>query len=111
MLDTGKLRTFLKRALAERWTRPAILVNAVSRVVAESGDVRAALARAAITPLRSANTRDILDQATLTALTRDALFRCLLRSTRTTGIAMERLLTVARSALLAAAARAADQET
>lgn len=103
MLDTSKLRGFLKRALAEHWTRPAILVGAVSRVVAENDDVRAALARAAKTPLRSPDAKDILDPASLTALAGDALFRRLLRSTRVTGIAMERLLTVARSALLTAA--------
>jgi SAM-dependent methyltransferase len=99
MVDTGKLRGFLQRALSEHWTRPAILVSAVSRVVTENDDVRKALARAAGTPLRSPNAKDILDPASLMALAGDQLFVHLLRSTRMTGIAMERLLTVARSAL------------
>jgi SAM-dependent methyltransferase len=103
MLDTGKLRGFLKRALAEHWTRPAILVSAISRVVAENDHVRAALVRAARISLKSPNAMDILDPASLAALTSDTLFRCLLRSSRVTGMAMERLLTAARSLLLQAA--------
>ena len=108
MLDTGKLRGFLKRALAEHWTRPAILVGAVSRVVAENNDVRAALARAVKTPLRSPDAKDILDPAALEALAGDALFHRLLRSTRVTGIGMERLLTAARSVLLNAGVHEAE---
>lgn len=99
MLDVSRLRGFVRRALIERWTRPATLVDAVSRLVAQNDLVREALVRAERMPLTPAGA-GALDPAILEAMARDRLFRRLLRSARITGIGMERLLTAARAALL-----------
>jgi len=91
-----RLRALVERALTERWSRPALLMNAAMRLLALNADIGAALTLAQ----NGALTEETLTAKAAAALAADTTLRLMLRATPITGIAMERLLTVLRARLL-----------
>ncbi len=94
-----KLRMFVERAMAERWARPGELATMATLLVKQSDVVRAAIERAACWPKR-VPAGELFRPRGLAALSGDRLLRCLLESTPVCDVAMERLLTNARLAVL-----------
>jgi len=101
MPELPGLREWVMRALVERWCRPATLFIAAWNLITQNEAIGACLERAAQTGDRSPG--NLLREDELAALAGDKLFRSLLQSVRMGGIPTERLLTGARSTLLAEA--------
>jgi tetratricopeptide (TPR) repeat protein/SAM-dependent methyltransferase len=97
------LRDLVLRALNERWGRPGHLVKAVLDLAGQDPAIGACFTRAAHAK-PAARAGELIGSEGLSALARDELLRCLLRSARTTGLALERLLADARALLLTLAA-------
>jgi SAM-dependent methyltransferase/Tfp pilus assembly protein PilF len=94
-----KLRMFVERAMAECWGRPGELATMATLLVKQSDVVRVAIERAAGWPKR-VPAGELFGPRGLAALSGDRLLRCLLESTPVCDVAMERLLTNARLAVL-----------
>jgi SAM-dependent methyltransferase/Flp pilus assembly protein TadD len=94
-----KLRMFVERAMAECWGRPGELATMATLLVKQSDVVRVAIERAACWPKR-VPAGELFGPRGLAALSGDRLLRCLLESTPVCDVAMERLLTNARLAVL-----------
>ena len=98
--DEVDLRGPLINALTEPWGRPSDLLGVAKAVLRKSPAIRGAIERArASWPTRLAAAQLFADSER-TAVTGDALLRCLLESTRVSDIGFERLLTNLRAIVL-----------
>jgi Flp pilus assembly protein TadD/2-polyprenyl-3-methyl-5-hydroxy-6-metoxy-1,4-benzoquinol methylase len=95
-----RLRHLVPRAIDEAWARPSDLARAGASILRASAPIDALLTRAARAwPARLAAT-ELYGPTGLRELSHDALLRALLHSAPVRDIALERLLTLARFALL-----------
>jgi tetratricopeptide (TPR) repeat protein/SAM-dependent methyltransferase len=97
--DTPEVRGLLGRALSEPWGRPRTLADVAIRLLKRDGAVASCLARGLATWPR----RFLFSSADLAALAGDPLLGTLLTSTPVCDVELERLLTLARLAMLEAA--------
>jgi Flp pilus assembly protein TadD/SAM-dependent methyltransferase len=98
--DDLDLRAPLIEALTEPWGRPADLLGVATAVLRKSPAIHSALERARQAwPARLDATQPFVG-ADRTAVAGDALFRCLLESTRLSDIGFERLLSSLRAVML-----------
>jgi tetratricopeptide (TPR) repeat protein/SAM-dependent methyltransferase len=93
------LSPLVGRALSEAWMRPSDLVGAAIALLADDPCVAGLAARLSDAPQATQNPIAVSD---LAGLGRAPLLACLLRATPVSDIALERLLTACRSALLRA---------
>jgi tetratricopeptide (TPR) repeat protein/SAM-dependent methyltransferase len=107
--NSGRLRQLMLRALGEGWDRPRTLINASISLIKLDRAVSDAIARVnAAWPTRLPAAA-LFGAAGPDLLTQDALFLCALQSAPLTDVGLERLLTSARHAMLAAGADKVDE--
>jgi len=101
-IDDG-VRRMVIRAVSEPWARPADLAAACIRLIARDGAIRGCIDRAASAwPIRLSRQK-LFGPAGISVLSDDALLRALLENAQACDLAMERLLTMVRHAVLDAA--------
>jgi tetratricopeptide (TPR) repeat protein len=105
-----RVRALLVRALEAPWARPADLAPAAARVIAADARIAALLERTA-RPLPGQSPDDVLGADGLRVLGEDALLRALLTNAPLRDPALERVLVMAREALLTRAEAATDDAT
>ena len=93
-------RSFLFRALQEPWGRANDLAPVVAAITKQDSAIGIAAARAMEAWPRRLPAHELLDRATLGAIARHRLLRCLLESATVGDVELERLLTAVRSAML-----------
>jgi len=104
--DEVDLRAPLIEALTEPWGRPSDLLGVAKAVLRKNPAIRGAIERARQSwPTRLAATQLFVD-TDRAVVAEDALFRCLLESTRVSDVGFERLLTNLRAIVLDEATRA-----
>ena len=100
------LRRLVIRALSEPWARPGDLVNVSIRLIMLDRSIRECIERATSAwPARLAG-EELFGRSGLSALANDLLLRSLLENSHVCELALERLLTMVRHALLDAAVEA-----
>jgi tetratricopeptide (TPR) repeat protein/SAM-dependent methyltransferase len=101
-VDAG-VRRMVIRAVSEPWARPADLAAACIRLLARDGAIRACIDRAASAWPTRLSRQELFGPAGISVLSDDALLRALLENAQVCDLAMERLLTMVRHAVLDAA--------
>ncbi len=113
--DELDLRAPLIEALTEPWGRPSDLLGVAKAVLRKSPAIRGAVERARQSWPARLGAAQLFVGADRAAVTGDALFACLLESTRLSDIGIERVLTNLRTIVLdeatAATAAAADESS
>jgi Tfp pilus assembly protein PilF/SAM-dependent methyltransferase len=111
--DALDLRAPLIEALTEPWGRPSDLLGVAKAVLRKSPAIRGAIERAQKSWPTRLDATQLFAGTDRAAVADDALFACLLESTRLSDIGMERVLTSLRAIMLdeatAATADAADE--
>ncbi len=102
--DSPLFRTRMVQAMAEAWLRPNELAHAGARLIKRSPQTGPLVARAAEAWPRHLSAEDLYGTGGLAALAADELLCTLLASAHNADIDIERFLTMARRALLDAAA-------
>jgi tetratricopeptide (TPR) repeat protein/SAM-dependent methyltransferase len=103
----AQLRRLVIRAIAEPWARPSDLAHACVRLICADRDIRDCVERASRAwPARLAGP-ELFGPTGLATLSNESLLQHLLEGAPVCDIALERFLTMARQALLDAAARTA----
>ncbi len=97
-----RLRTFVERAITEAWARPSDLSNFATMLIKQSDTVRHAIPPD--NPQAAASAQELFGPRALAALAGDRLLQALLVSTPICDVELERLLTIARHAVLDLAA-------
>ena len=108
--DAVHLRPLVTRALSEPWARQSDIARFCTRLVLQTPDIAAAVARAVEAWPNRPALDDLLRPSELQALAGDPLLAGLLGCGHVPDIALERFLTLLRSALLNAAANATDAD-
>jgi tetratricopeptide (TPR) repeat protein/SAM-dependent methyltransferase len=105
----ARLRALVERAMTERWDRPETFAAAVTALVKQNATVAACIERAECWPRRPPPP-DLFGPQRVAAIANDRLLQLFLVSTPIRDVALERLLTNARLAILdlASATPAAD---
>jgi tetratricopeptide (TPR) repeat protein/SAM-dependent methyltransferase len=107
IFDGDDVRELFIRALSTPWGRPAQFAVAAAPLVTLQGPIQDLIARVnAAWPARP----DLFGPSDLAAMARDRLLRCLLESDLICDIALERLLTATRGALLDIASTTTSDE-
>ncbi len=106
--DDSEVRTAMVRALTEPWGRPRDLARSAASLVKLDPGIAQSVASAAAASSRPARAMDLFGPDCLAALGADPLLRALLHSAPICDIELERLLTLARRALLEAAVETTD---
>jgi Flp pilus assembly protein TadD/SAM-dependent methyltransferase len=104
--DAIDLRAPLIEALTEPWGRPSDLLGVATAVLRKNPAIRGAIERARQRWPARLDAAQLFAGAERAAISGDALFRCLLESTRLADVGMERLLTSLRAIILDEAASA-----
>jgi len=107
----ARARTLLARAIAEPWARPADLAPAAARAIAADARITALVQRAARASPGRPSPDDVLGVDGLSVLGEDGLLRALLTNAPVREPALERLLVMAREALLTRAQTTPDDAT
>jgi tetratricopeptide (TPR) repeat protein/2-polyprenyl-3-methyl-5-hydroxy-6-metoxy-1,4-benzoquinol methylase len=100
------LRRLVIRALAEPWARPGDLVDASIRLIMLDQDIRECIERATSAWPTRLTGEELFGRTGLATLSNDLLLRALLENAHVCALALERLLTMVRHALLDAAVEA-----
>jgi SAM-dependent methyltransferase len=101
--DSQKFRKVLLRALSEAWARPRDLTRACISLIMRNPIVTEAIKRIDAAWPRRLSSDELLSASDMRALANDRLLRLLMESDPVTDLALERLLTSLRSALLTSA--------
>jgi tetratricopeptide (TPR) repeat protein len=96
----NSIRGLVVSALWEPWGRPSELATAAAAIVGTNADIAGCIARANEAWPSLLSAQELFGASGLAALASDQLLQILLQSTRITDIALERMLTSARHALL-----------
>jgi tetratricopeptide (TPR) repeat protein/SAM-dependent methyltransferase len=104
----NEYRTLVLRALVEPWGRPSDVARIAARFVVASSDLGPVVARAEKAWPKRPAFRDLLNHLELAALCQDQLLQALLDSGCVPDAALERFLTLLRSAVLERAAGTTD---
>jgi tetratricopeptide (TPR) repeat protein/2-polyprenyl-3-methyl-5-hydroxy-6-metoxy-1,4-benzoquinol methylase len=102
--DNAQARRAMTRALTEAWARPGELARSAASLIKQGAHIGASAARAARAWPRSLPAAELFGPGGPAALADDELLLALLVSAQNTDVELERFLTMARRALLEAAA-------
>ena len=103
--DNPQTRRAMARALTEAWARPSELARSAASLIKQGANIGASVARAVQAWPRSLAAAELFGPGGPAALADDELLLALLVSAQNTDVELERILTMARRALLEAAAR------
>ncbi|MDQ2917581.1 MAG: tetratricopeptide repeat protein [Pseudomonadota bacterium] len=98
-VDAG-VRRMVIRAVSEPWTRPADLAAACIRLIAGDGNIRECIERSSSAWPTRLTWQELFGPAGFSVLSNDPLLRALLENAQVCDLAMERLLTMVRHAVL-----------
>jgi tetratricopeptide (TPR) repeat protein/2-polyprenyl-3-methyl-5-hydroxy-6-metoxy-1,4-benzoquinol methylase len=101
--DSPEVRRLVIRAISEPWGRPSDLAPACIELVKHDRDIRECIGRASRAWPTRLSGQELYGHDGLASVSADALLKCLLENTPSSDVELERLLTMARFAMLDAA--------
>jgi tetratricopeptide (TPR) repeat protein/SAM-dependent methyltransferase len=104
------VQNLIIRAMTEPWDRPGLLTGVATQCVLGDPTICQCISRAVLAWPRRLGAEELYELFELEAVSRQAMLRCLLETAPIGSLELERFLTVARAALLAAAGREPPEE-